>query len=70
MLLASKPKVDVLVSTQSKDYGNPSLSSNNQASDQPNTSTLTSSNPIPPPIAPKLTIKPPKGFVHKSTLNP
>ena len=59
MLSASKPKIEVLVSTQSKDYGNQLLSLNNQA-DQPNPSTLTSSDPIQPPIAPKLTIKPPK----------
>ena len=70
MLSATKYKTNVLVTTRSKDYGNPSSSSNNQAIDQPNTSTSTSSNSIPPPIAPELTIKPPKGFVHKYTFNP
>ena len=70
MLSTSKPKIDVLVSTRSKDYGNQPLSSNNQANDQPNPSNSTSSDPIPPPIAPELTIKPPKGVVHKLTFNP
>lgn len=69
MLSASKPKIEVLVSTRSKDYGNQSLSLNNQV-DQPNSSTSTSMDPIPPHIVPKLTIKPPKGVVHKSTFNP
>ena len=57
------------MSTRNKDYGNPLLSSNNQATDQPNPSTSTSSENI-PPILPELTIKPPKGVVHKSTFNP
>ena len=70
MLSASKPKIDVLVSTRSKDYGNPSSSSNNQALDQPNLSTSTSSDTIPLPIALELTIKPLKGVLYKSTFNP
>jgi len=45
-------------------------SSNNQATDQPNPSTSTSSENIPPPILLELTIKPPKGVVHKSTFSP
>lgn len=69
MLSASKPKIDVLVSTRSKHYGNPSSSSNNQASDQPNPSTSILFDPIMPPIAPELTIKPLKGVVHKSTFS-
>ena len=69
MLSASKLKNDILVSTRSKYYGNQLSSSNNQA-DQPNPSTSTSYDPIPPPITPELTIKPPKGVVHKSTFNP
>ena len=69
MLSASKKKDDVLVSTRSKDYGNQSSSLNNQV-DRPNPSTTTSNDPIPPPIALELTIKPPKGVVHKSTFNP
>lgn len=69
MLSASKPKIEVLVSTRSKDYRNQLSSSNNQA-DQPNSLTSTLSNPIPPPIAAELTIKQPKGVIHKSTFNP
>jgi len=42
---------------------------NNKATDQPSSSTTTSSEVV-PPIIPKLTIKPPKGVVHKSTFNP
>ncbi len=70
MLSTTKPNTDVLVTTRSKYYGNPPSSSNNQTIDQPNTSTSTSSDSIPPPISPELTIKPPKGVVHKSTFNP
>lgn len=70
ILSATKPKTDVFVTTRSNDYGNPSLFLNNQAIDQPNTSTSTSSDSIPPPIAPNLTIKLPKEVVHKSTFNP
>ena len=69
MLSTSKPKDDVLVPTRNKYYGNQLSSSNNQA-DEPNPSTSTSNDPIPPLIAPELTIKPPKGVVHKSNFNP
>lgn len=68
MLSITNPQNDVLVSTRNKDYGNP-LSSNNQATDQPSTSTSTSLGVV-PPVVPELTIKPPKGVVHKSTFNP
>lgn len=68
-LSTSKPKIEVLVSTRSKDYGNQLLSSNNQA-DQPKSSTSNLIDPIPPHIAPKLTIKPRKGVVYKSKFNP
>ena len=68
MLSATKPKTDVLVTTRSKDYGNPPSSLNNQVINQSNTSTLSDS--IPQPIALELTIKLPKGVVHKSTFNP
>jgi len=60
ILSTSKPKIYALVSTRSKDYGNPSSLLNNQASDQPNPLTSTSSNPITLPIVLELTIKPPK----------
>ena len=70
MLSVAKPKNEVLVLTRNKYYGNPPSLSNNQAIDQPNPSTSTSSKNIPPPIAPELTIKPPKGVFHKSTFNP
>ena len=41
------------------------------ATDQPNTSTTNPSNEsVPSPIIPELTIKPPKGVIHKSTYNP
>lgn len=68
MLSISNKKKDVLVSTRSKDYGNPS-SSNNWATDQPSASTTTSPKVV-PSIIPELTIKPPKGVIHKSTFNP
>jgi len=68
MLSITKPQNKTFVSTRNKDYGN--LSSwNNQAIDQPNPSTLTSFEVV-PPIVPELTIKSPKGVVHKSTFNP
>ena len=54
---------------RNKDYGNPPSSLNNQPTNQPNPSNWTSSKNI-PPIVPELTIKPPKGVVHKSTFNP
>jgi len=55
------------MSTRNKDYGNPQLS-NNKATDQPSSLTTTSTEVV-PPIIPELTIKPPKGVVHKSTFN-
>lgn len=42
---------------------------NNKATDQPGSLTTTSSEVV-LPIIPELTIKPPKGVVHKSTFNP
>ena len=69
MISASKPKIEVLVSTRSKDYVNQASLLNYQVY-QPIPSTSTSSDPIPPPITPELTIKPPKGVVHKLTFNP
>ena len=68
MLSISKQQNDALISTRNKDYGNPQLS-NNKATDQPSSSTTTSTEVV-PPIIPELTMKPPKGVVHKSTFNP
>jgi len=68
MLSISKQQNDALISTRNKDYGNPQML-NNKAIDQPNSSTTTSSDVV-PPIIPELTINPPKGAVHKSTFNP
>jgi hypothetical protein len=68
MLSISKQQNDALISTRSKDYGNPQLS-NEKGKDQPSSSTTTSTEVV-PPIMPELTIKPPKGVVHKSTFNP
>lgn len=42
---------------------------NNKATNQPS-SLITTSSEVVLPIIPKLTIKPPKGVVHKSTFNP
>jgi len=70
MLSIAKPKYEVLVQTRNKDYGNPPSSSNNQDTNQLGSSTSTTSENIPLPIAPELTIKEPKGVVHKSTFNP
>jgi len=68
MLSISKQQNDVLISTRNKYYGNPP-SSNNKTTDQPSSSTTTSPEVV-FPIIPELTIKPPKGVVHKSTFNP
>jgi len=68
MLSVSKQQNDALISTRNKYYGNPQLS-DNKANDQPSSSTTTLTVVV-PPIIPKLTIKPPKGVVHKSTFNP
>ena len=42
---------------------------NKKDNDQPSSSTMTSTEVV-PPIIPELTIKPPKGVVHKSMFNP
>lgn len=68
MLSISKQKNDALISIGNKDYGNPQLS-NNKATDQPISSTTTSLEVV-LSIIPELTIKLPKGVVHKSTFNP
>jgi len=68
MLSISKHQNDALISTRNKDYVSPQMS-NNKDKDQPSSSTTTSTE-VAPPIIPKLTIKPPKGVVHKSTFNP
>jgi len=68
MLSVSKQLNDALISTRNKDYGNPQML-NNKDNDQPSSSTITSTEVV-PPIAPELTIKLPKGLVHKSTFNP
>ena len=63
MLSTTKPSLDILESTQNKDYGS--------LADQPTTSTMNPSNEsVPPPFIPELTIKPPKGVIHKLTYNP
>ena len=63
MLSVKKPSIDILVSKHNKDYGS-------QATDQPTTSTTNlSTESVPPTTIPELTIKPPKGVVHKSTYN-
>ena len=64
MLSTTKPSQDILVSTQNKYNGSP-------ATDQPTTSKMNPSNEsVPPPVIPKLTIKPSKEVIHKSTYNP
>ena len=64
MLSVTKPSIDILVSTRNKYYGS-------QAIDQPTTSTTNpSTESVPPTAIPELTIKPPKGVIHKSTSNP
>ena len=68
MLSISKQQNDALISTRNKDYGNPQVS-NDKGKDQPSSSTTTSAEVV-PPITHELTIKPPKGVVHKSTFNP
>jgi len=64
MLSITKPSKNILVSTHNKYYGS-------QATDQPTTSTMNpSTESVPPTVIPELTIKPPKGVIHKSTYNP
>ena len=64
MLSVTKPSTDNLVSMRNKYYGS-------QATDQPTSLTTNPSTELVPPTAiPELTIKPPKGVVHKSTFNP
>lgn len=69
MLSSSKLKFDVMAATHNKDYGNVNAA-NNQATDQPTNSTPSSSNHVPPPVPIELTIKPPKGVIHKTAFNP
>lgn len=68
MLSILKHQNDALISTRNKDYGNPQMSKNKDK-DQPSSSTKISIEVVPPIIS-ELTIKPPKGVVHKSTFNP
>ena len=68
MLSISKHQNDALISTRNKDYGDPQVS-NSKENDQPSSSTTTSKGVV-PPVIPELTIRPPKGVVHKSTFNP
>ena len=59
MLSVTKPSKNILVSMHNKYYGS-------QATDQPTTSTTNPSTKlVPPPVIPELTIKTPKGVVHK-----
>jgi len=67
MLSMPKQQNDALISTRNKDYENPQMS-NKKAIDQPNSSTTTLLEVV-LPIIPELTIKMPKGVVHKSTFN-
>ena len=64
MLSIAKPSTDILVSMSNKYYGS-------QAIDQPTTSNMNlSTETIPSTAILELTIKPPKGVIHKSTYNP
>ena len=64
ILSIKKPSTDILVSTRNKYYGI-------HATDQPTTSTTNpSTESVPPTAIPELTIKKPKGVIHKSTYNP
>ena len=64
VLSSTKPSQDILVSTRNKDYGS-------SATNKPTTLTTNPSNEsVPPTVIPELTIKPPKGVIHKSTYNP
>ena len=63
-LSTTKPSQDIFLSACNKYYGS-------QGTDQPTTLTT---NPytesVPPTVILELTIKPPKGVIHKSTYNP
>lgn len=69
MLSSTKLKNDVMVATRNKDYINLN-SFTGQATDQPANSTSSASDPTPNVIPTELTIKPPKGVIHKSLFNP
>lgn len=66
ILSSSKLRFDVMVPTRNQDYGNVNPL-NGHAIDQPTNSTPTSYDSIMPP---ELTIKTPKGIIHKSSFNP
>ena len=63
MLSVTKPSTDILVSMQNKYY-------DSLTTYQPTTSTMNpSTKSVPPTVIPELTIKPPKGVIHKLTYN-
>lgn len=68
MLSSAKLKNDVMLATQSKEYGNVN-SSNDQVTDQPTSSTASPLDPTPNFVPNKLTIKPPECVIHTSKFN-
>lgn len=65
----SPSQKNIMVATRNKDYGNSSPSIGHDT-DQPANSTISPLDPTPNVIPTELTIKPPKGVIHKSTINP
>lgn len=58
-----------MVAKRNKDYGN-SNPYTRKATNQPNSSPSSISNPASNVVPTELIIKPPKGIIHKSTFNP
>lgn len=69
MLSSTKQKNEVMLAMRNKDYGNLNHSAG-KATDQPTISNSSTSYPSPNTVPTELTIKPPKGVIHKSTFNP
>jgi len=69
MLLSTKHKNDIMVATRNKDYSNLNPLSGKD-NDQPSNSTQYISIRYTNVLPTELTIKPPKGFIHKSTFTP
>lgn len=69
MISYTKPKNEVMVATESKDYSNVNIL-NSQSTNQPTNSTASPSDPTPNVVPTKLTIKPLEDVIHKSKFNP
>lgn len=69
MLSSVNSKYDVMVATQSKEYGNVNPL-NDKGNDKTTSSPTSPLNPTLPMIPMELTINPPKRIIHKFAFNP